>query len=123
MGVQIYIIDFIASAIKIIPPAFSRQVEQILLSLFPLQKPATDIRKEPTPIIMHANSRFVWVNLKLAPDTKASILVAIPRLIRHFISRHFTGGFSDVKDSNMNFSPSVRNIPKTIQCENGRTYL
>ena len=118
-----YNIDLIARAIKIKPPPFSKQVEQILLSLFPLQNPVSDIKNEPIPIIRQARTMFVWVNLIVAPDTRASILVATPRLMRHFISRHFTGAFSVLNDSNINFKPRIRNIPKTIHFEKGRIYL
>ena len=114
---------FIARAIKISPPAFSRHFEHILFSLFPLQKPVIDIKNEPKPIIRHANSKLVWVNLIDAPETRASILVATPKLIRHFISIPFTGTFSGAKDSNINFRPRIRNIPKTIHFEKGIMYL
>ena len=118
-----YIIDLIASAIKIIPLAFSKQVEQMLLSLLPPQKPIKDITKDTKPIITQEYTIAVCVNLNVAPDTKASILVATPRLIRHLRSRHFTVFFSGTKDSHINIRPRSKNIPKTIHFENGRIYL
>lgn len=73
--------------IKIIPPEISKYFEGNFLKKFPNQKPATDIKNDIKPIRKTDNKIGVFVKFKLTPEASASILVAIPRLIRHFKSK------------------------------------
>jgi hypothetical protein len=56
------------------------------LKKFPDQKPAIDIKNDIKPINKTDNKSGVFVKFKLTPEASASILVAIPRLIKHFKS-------------------------------------
>ena len=58
------------------------------LKKFPNQKPAIDIKNDIKPINKTDNKSGVFVKFKLTPEASASMLVAMPRLIKHFKSRH-----------------------------------
>ena len=53
---------------------------------FPDQKPAIDIKNDIKPINKTDNKSGVFVKFKLTPEASASILVAMPRLTKHFKS-------------------------------------
>lgn len=63
---------------------------------------------------MAENIRGVSVKFKPAPETSASMLVAIPRLIRHLKSIQQISFFSPSKAPKINFMPKIMNMPNTI---------
>ena len=110
--------DFIARKININPPKIPRYFGFENLNKFPEKKPIIAIKNDAIPMIEHEISKDVSVKLRLTPDTRASILVAIPSIIAFFVEIH--SGFSfGVKASNINFSPRIKNIAKTIHSANG----
>ena len=74
----------IANIISIIPPKISRYFDGSFLNEFPSPKPKIDIKNDARPIMVIEIKRCAFVNFKLMPAAIASILVAIPRPIRHF---------------------------------------
>lgn len=73
------------------------------------------------PIINAEVINGVLVKFKPAPETRASILVAIPRLIRHFNPMQQISFFRFSKASKINLSPKIKNIAKTIHLLKGAT--
>ena len=71
-----------ASTQRIIPPIISRYFEGNFLNKFPNQNPATDIKNDVNPIIRAGTKSAVFVNFKLTPEARASMLVAIPKVTR-----------------------------------------
>ena len=85
--------DFIARKIKIKPPEISRYFDGKFFIKFPNPNPKIDIKNETIPITNADKTSGVRVRFKLAPETRASILVATPRLIRHLKSMQQTSSF------------------------------
>ena len=83
--------DLKAKKIKIKPPIISNIAELNLLKKLPNQNPIVDIIKETKAITTTDKKSNELVNLRLAPATKASILVAIPNPNKHFISKQLIG--------------------------------
>ena len=77
-------IDFTARKTKINPPKISKYSDLTFLPKLPVQNPIKDIINDTRPIIKQVIIIGVLVNFIVAPATKASILVAIPKVIIHF---------------------------------------
>lgn len=113
-----------ASAIKIIPPEISRILEGNFLKRFPNQNPKSDIKKDAHPITSAGSKISAPLKLMLAPAARASILVAIPIVIRHVNPIQQTGSYSFFSNASIiNFIPRIINIVKTSQWLKASTYL
>ena len=73
---------------RITPPVISKYFDGIFLIKFPLQNPEIDIKNEAKPIKLTESAKLVPVSLIVAPETRASMLVAIPSPHRHFQPIH-----------------------------------
>ena len=94
------------------PPVISRYFDGNFLTKFPVQNPVNDIMKEAIPIISVEIKRLVCVSFIVAPETSASILVAIPKLIKHFKPMHCISSCFCWNDSRINFAPSIKEYSK-----------
>lgn len=114
---------FTAKHIRIIPPDISKNIDGSFLKKLPSQKPPKDMKNDAAPIIKAEISIELSVNFKFMPEANASMLVAMPNIIRHFKSKHFNSSSFAKNASIINFAPKMKNIEKTIIDEYGSIYF
>lgn len=91
---------------------------------FPSQKPANDIINANVPNKIAHKNKLLEVNFIVVPAIRASILVAMLRLNRHFSPMQVILDFSSFANaSNKKFIPKIKKIPKTRIFEYGARYL
>ena len=73
---------------RITPPVISKYFDGIFLIKFPLQKPQIDIKNDANPIRLTERIKLVPVSRIVTPETRASMLVAIPNPHKHFQPIH-----------------------------------
>lgn len=104
-----------ANKIKIIPHTIINVFVGSSLKIFPSQKPHSDIKKDIKPITVKDTGNETPVMPKFIPAPKASMLVAIPNIIRLLkLIQLIRMSLSGKNASLINFNPRRKKIVKTI---------